>query len=111
MTTERSMRAIRQHPDPPCLIPPRRAARRPNTFLRGRQIDLLLKPCKWRNLRPAHRLHILRMTDQEVEELAAILVQEHGNAALNVAENRRSLQSQGSDHFSPSTRLAAAVRQ
>jgi hypothetical protein len=51
------------------------------------------------------------MTDQEVEELAAILVQEHGNAALNVAENRRSLHAQGSDSFCLWTRIAAAVGQ
>ena len=49
------------------------------------------------------------MTDQEVEELAAILVQEHGNAALNVAENRRSLHAQGSDSFELWTRIAEAV--
>jgi hypothetical protein len=51
------------------------------------------------------------MTDQEVEELAAILVQEHGHSALNVAENRRSLHAQGSDSFQLWTRIAeAAVR-
>jgi hypothetical protein len=49
------------------------------------------------------------MTDQEVEELAAILVQEHGNAALNVAENRRSLHAQGSDSFELWTRIREAV--
>jgi hypothetical protein len=49
------------------------------------------------------------MTDQEVEELAAILVQEHGNAALNVAENRRSLHARGSDSFELWTRIAEAV--
>ena len=49
------------------------------------------------------------MTDQEVEELAAILVQEHGNAALNVAENRRSLHALGSDSFELWTRIAEAV--
>src|SRR5260370_35024094 len=50
-----------------------------------------------------------RMTDQEVEELAAILVQEHGHAALNVAENRRSLHAQGSDSFELRTRIASAA--
>ncbi len=49
------------------------------------------------------------MTDQEVEELAAILVQEHGPAALNVAENRRSLHAPGSDSFQLWTRIAEAV--
>ena len=49
------------------------------------------------------------MTDQEVEELAAILVQEHGPAALNVAENRRSLHARGSDSFELWTRIAEAV--
>ncbi len=49
------------------------------------------------------------MTDQEVEELAAILVQEHGNAALKVAENRRSLHALGSDSFELWTRIAEAV--
>jgi len=49
------------------------------------------------------------MTDQEVEELAAILVQEHGNAALKVAENRRSLHAQGCDGFRLWTQIAEAV--
>ena len=49
------------------------------------------------------------MTDQEIEELAAILVQEHGDAALNVAENRRSLHAHGSDSFELWTRIAEAV--
>jgi hypothetical protein len=49
------------------------------------------------------------MTDQEVDELAAILVQEHGPAALNVAENRRSLHAQGSDSFQLWTQIAEAV--
>jgi hypothetical protein len=49
------------------------------------------------------------MTDQEVEELAAILVQEHGPAALNVAENRRSLHARGSDSFQLWTQIAEAV--
>ncbi len=49
------------------------------------------------------------MTDQEVEELAAILVQEHGHAALNVAENRRTLHAPGSDSLRLWTRIAEAV--
>ena len=50
-----------------------------------------------------------RMTDQEIEELAAILVQEHGPAALNMAENRRSLHAQGSVSFRLWTQIAEAV--
>src|SRR5947199_5912837 len=50
-----------------------------------------------------------RMTDQEVDELAAILVNEHGNAAREVAEERRSLHESGSDGFRLWTRIAAAV--
>ena len=49
------------------------------------------------------------MTDQEVDELAAILVNEHGNAAREVAEERRSLHQSGSDGFRLWTRIAAAV--
>src|SRR2546423_15434675 len=48
------------------------------------------------------------MTDQEVKELAAILVHEHGNAALEVAEDRRSLHESGSDGFRVWTRIATA---
>ena len=49
------------------------------------------------------------MTDQEVDELAAILVHEHGRAALDVAENRRFLHGSSSDGFRLWTRIAAAV--
>jgi hypothetical protein len=49
------------------------------------------------------------MTDQEVDELAAILVHEHGNAALEVAEDRRSLHHSGSAGFRVWTRIATAV--
>jgi hypothetical protein len=49
------------------------------------------------------------MTDHEVDELAAILVQEHGPAALKVAENRRSLHARASDSFQLWTRIAEAV--
>ena len=49
------------------------------------------------------------MTDQEVDELAAILVHEHGKAALEVAEDRRSLHESGSDGFGLWSRIAAAV--
>jgi len=49
------------------------------------------------------------MTDQEVDELAAILVHEHGNAAREVAEERRSLHENGSDGYHVWTRIAAAV--
>jgi hypothetical protein len=51
------------------------------------------------------------MTDQEVKELAAILVHEHGNAAVEVAEDRRSLHESGSDGFRLWTRIAVAVTQ
>jgi hypothetical protein len=49
------------------------------------------------------------MTDQEVNELAAILVHEHGNAAIEVAEDRRSLHERGSDGCRLWARIAAAV--
>jgi len=49
------------------------------------------------------------MTDQEVDELAAILVHEHGNAAREVAENRRSVHEAGSHSYHVWTRIAAAV--
>ena len=49
------------------------------------------------------------MTDLEVDELAAILVHEHGNVALEVAEDRRSLHESGSDGFRLWTRIAVAV--
>jgi len=49
------------------------------------------------------------MTDQEVDELAAILVLEHGKAACQVAEDRRLLHESGSDAFRLWTRIAAAV--
>ena len=51
----------------------------------------------------------LQMTDQEVDELAAILVHEHGRAALQAAEDRRRLHASGSDGFHLWTRIAAAV--
>jgi len=49
------------------------------------------------------------MTDREVDELAAILVHEHGNAAIAVAEDRRSLHQSESDGFRLWTRIAVAV--
>jgi hypothetical protein len=49
------------------------------------------------------------MTDQEVNELAAILVHEHGNAALEIAEGRRSVHERGSDGFRLWTRIGVAV--
>lgn len=49
------------------------------------------------------------MTDQEVDELAAILVHEHGNAALDVAEERRAVHEAGSDAYQVWTRIAASV--
>jgi hypothetical protein len=44
-----------------------------------------------------------------VDELAAILVHEHGSAALEVAEDRRSLHESGSDGSRLWTRIAHAV--
>lgn len=38
---------------------------------------------------PPARLNLCKMTEQEIVELAAILVNEHGHAALAVAERRR----------------------
>jgi hypothetical protein len=51
------------------------------------------------------------MTAQEIEELAAILVNEHGHAALNVAERRRGQHADKprTDAFRLWTRIAAAV--
>jgi len=49
------------------------------------------------------------MTDQEVDELAAILVHEHGSEALEVAEDRRSVHEAGSDAYEVWTRIAGAV--
>jgi hypothetical protein len=49
------------------------------------------------------------MTDQEVDELAAILVHEHGNAAVEVAEDRRSVHEYGSDAYLVWSRIAASV--
>ncbi len=37
----------------------------------------------------AARLNLGKMTEQEITELAAILVNEHGHAALDIAERRR----------------------
>ena len=49
------------------------------------------------------------MTDQEVDELAAILVHEHGSAAREVAEDRRSRHENGTDGYRVWTRIADAV--
>ena len=38
---------------------------------------------------PPGRLNMSEMSEREIIELAAILVNEHGNAALDVAERRR----------------------
>lgn len=64
-----------------------------------------------RNLRPPARLNLSRMTEQEIIELAAILVNEHGHAALDVAERRRAqfADKPDSDGFRLWTEIAAAV--
>jgi hypothetical protein len=49
------------------------------------------------------------MTDQEVDELAAILVHEHGKAALEVAEDRQSVHERGSPGFRLWARITGAV--
>ena len=49
------------------------------------------------------------MTDQEIIELAAILVNEHGHAALDVAERRRSQHPTRSDSYRLWTRIAEAT--
>ena len=51
------------------------------------------------------------MTEREIEELAAILVNEHGDDALRVAARRRDelARQRGSDAFRLWTAIAAAV--
>jgi hypothetical protein len=51
------------------------------------------------------------MTDQEIVELAAILVNEHGNEAADVAERRRAQfeRERRSDGFRLWSRIAVAV--
>ena len=43
----------------------------------------------YRNLKPPGRLNMSEMSEREIIELAAILVNEHGHTALDVAERRR----------------------
>lgn len=50
-----------------------------------------------------------RMTDQEIVELAAILVNEHGHAALRAAKIRLAEHGPGSDAHRLWTRIAAEV--
>ena len=49
------------------------------------------------------------MTDQEIAELAAILVNEHGHTALKAAETRLGQHEWGSDGHRLWTRIAAEV--
>ena len=49
------------------------------------------------------------MTEQEIIELAAILVNEHGHAALAVAEQRRDQHPHYSDSFRLWSRIAEAT--
>jgi hypothetical protein len=52
---------------------------------------------------------MIRMTDQEILELAAILVNEHGHAAVQAAEARLREHGPGSDGHRLWTRIAAVV--
>jgi hypothetical protein len=52
---------------------------------------------------------MLKMTDQEILELAAILVSEHGHTALRAAEIRLQEHELGSDGHRLWTRIAAEV--
>ena len=60
-------------------------------------------------LSPGRRLNIFRMTDQEIVELAAILVSEHGHTAVQVAEARLREHGPGSDAHRLWTKIAAEV--
>src|SRR5258706_347819 len=89
MTTERSMRRTVFCPAPVRPIHPLRAAALP----RLARFDSADKPPPaWRaGPEPigGARLNMSEMTQQEIIELAAILVNEHGHAARDVAERRR----------------------
>ena len=50
-----------------------------------------------------------KMTDQEIVELAAILVNEHGHAALRAAEDRLAAHGLGSDGYRLWTRISTEV--
>ena len=54
---------------------------------------------------------MIRMDDQEITELAAILVNEHGHSALDVAQQRREQHAHmpWSDAYRLWTRIAAAT--
>jgi hypothetical protein len=52
---------------------------------------------------------MVKMTQQEIVELAAILVNEHGHTALQAAETRRAEHEPGSDSHRLWTRIAAEV--
>lgn len=52
---------------------------------------------------------MLKMTEQEIVELAAILVHEHGHTAIHVAEDRRAQHERGSDAHRLWTQIAAEV--
>jgi hypothetical protein len=52
---------------------------------------------------------MVKMTDQEIAELAAILVNEHGHTALQAAETRLAEHEPGSDGHRLWTRIAAKV--
>jgi hypothetical protein len=52
---------------------------------------------------------MVKMTQQEIVELAAILVNEHGHTALQAAETRLGQHEPGSDGHRLWTRIAAEV--
>ena len=56
-------------------------------------------------------INLSEMTDQEITELAAILVNEYGNSALGVAERRRDQHAHepNSDSYRVWARIAAAT--
>jgi hypothetical protein len=56
-----------------------------------------------------HRLNLSEMTQQEIVELAAILVNEHGHAARDVAERRRNQHAPTSYSYRLWTKIAEAT--
>src|SRR5205823_12015577 len=105
MTTESSMRFLRYPQGAARSFPPKQAA---ETDL-ARFVLADKSRSRRSELGTLARASQYRMTDQEVDELAAILVHEHGNAAREVAEERRSLHESGYDGFRLWSAIAAAV--
>jgi hypothetical protein len=52
---------------------------------------------------------MLKMTDQEIVELAGILVNEHGHAAMRAAQDRLAQHRPGSDGYRLWMRITAEV--